>query len=161
MTSTVKAVLADRIRSAPNAALANRFADQIQGDVAHPAFIQRIGSCWALMRGGDHIANEGDFSEMRNRMAEHLDSLCIEENEEEDLPRVVAGGEVLDEDDILPSSFTFFDEDGTEFHYRYVGEDQYECRRWMPHHDAWYVQGNFTYGEEVTVGVFLMMIESA
>lgn len=74
MTSTDKAVLADRIRSAPNAALANKLADQIQGDVAHPVFIQRIGSRWALMYGGDNIANEGDFSDMRNRMAHALGS---------------------------------------------------------------------------------------
>ena len=70
---TDRSNLCDRIRRAPNADLANRLADKIQGDVARPAFIQKVGSRWALMFGGDHIANEGDFSDMRDRLAAVLD----------------------------------------------------------------------------------------
>jgi hypothetical protein len=70
---TDRSALCDRIRSAPNATIANKLADEVQGDVARPAFIQRIGSRWALMFGGDHIANEGDFSDMRDRLAAVLD----------------------------------------------------------------------------------------
>ncbi len=70
---TDRSTLCDRIRRAPNADLANRLADQIQGDVAHPAFIQKIGSEWALMAGGDHIVRQGDFWDMRDCRADSLD----------------------------------------------------------------------------------------
>ena len=70
---TDRSTLCDRIRRAPNADLANRLADLIQGDVARPAFIQRIGTRWALMAGGDNILFEGDFWDMRDRLASVLD----------------------------------------------------------------------------------------
>jgi hypothetical protein len=66
-------VTADAIRNAPNARIANDLADRIQGDVARPVFIQRIGSAWAVMAGGDHILSEGDFWDARDQMAKLLE----------------------------------------------------------------------------------------
>lgn len=68
-----RSTLCDRIRRAPNADLANRLADLLTAEDPHPLFIQRIGSEWALMAGGDHIVRQGGFFDMRDRLAAALD----------------------------------------------------------------------------------------
>ncbi|SDM68443.1 hypothetical protein SAMN05216360_103104 [Methylobacterium phyllostachyos] len=65
--------ICERIRRAPNATIANRLADLLTADLARPPFIQRIGRTWALMAGGDHIVRQGDFTDMRDRLADTLD----------------------------------------------------------------------------------------
>ncbi|WHQ68646.1 hypothetical protein [Methylorubrum extorquens] len=70
---TDRSAICDRIRTAPNARVANGLADRLTAADPHPAFIQRIGARWALMHGGDRIAFEGDFSDVRARLAACLD----------------------------------------------------------------------------------------
>lgn len=84
------------------------------------------------------------------------------DEEEGDLPRVEGDdGEALDGEEILPASFTYYDAEGTEYAYRYLGQEQYEVRRWMADDGMWWVEPSENIGDEVTVAVFQMIKESA
>lgn len=84
------------------------------------------------------------------------------DDEEEVLPRVEGDdGEVLDAEAELPSGFTYYDGEGTEYAYRYLGQEQYEVRRWMPNDQMWWVEPSERLDDDTTVEQFLVWKENA
>jgi hypothetical protein len=96
------------------------------------------------------------------RKAAYTNADDAEEEQEEVLPRVESDhGEIIEAEHVLPTSFTYYDAKGTEYAYRWIGESQYEVRRWMPEDEMWWVEASDLIGDEVTVEIFLMLNASA
>lgn len=91
---------------------------------------------------------------------QQVEQVDIDEDDDElDLPRVEVDGEVVDGDEIVPASFTYFDQNGDEYEYEYEGEENYSVRRWSDEHHAWLCSSDRV-GDEETVETFLMIKRS-
>lgn len=100
--------------------------------------------------------------EARGGVYELVDRDSADEEHEEVLPRLEGDdGKVLDAEAELPSGFTYYDAEGTEYAYRYLGQEQYEVRRWMPNDQMWWVEPSERLDDDTTVEQFLVWKENA
>ncbi|WP_461656703.1 hypothetical protein [Methylorubrum aminovorans] len=112
--------------------------------------------------GFSDAGGNGYTFEARGGVYDLVDRDAAADDEEELLPRVEGDdGNVLDAEDELPSGFTYYDGEGTEYAYRYLGQEQYEVRRWMPNDQMWWVEPSERLDDDTTVEQFLVWKENA